>query len=64
MIVSPRIPPELVEPVPISDRQARTLRDLSVLATEHLESALEANGRLAAVGQIVAEAEAIAEEYE
>lgn len=57
-IVVPEVPRELREPVPISDRQAITLRDLTVLATEHLGSAQAANAKIVATDKILACAEA------
>lgn len=50
------IPPELLEPVPISDRRATTLRELSLLATEHLAAAQTANGKIEAIAEIQAAA--------
>ena len=40
-------------PCPISDRKVRTVNELAALATEHLRSAECANGKLAAVAEIV-----------
>lgn len=54
----PVVPTELREPVPISDRQARTLRDLAVLATEHLDAAQRANSKIEAIDEILTAAEA------
>ena len=51
--VKPEIPAQLLEPTPISDRQAKTYRDLAILATEHLNSAQQANADKAAIKQIV-----------
>lgn len=56
----PVVPTELREPCAISERQARTLRDLAVLATEHLGSAQCANAKIEAVDEILLAAEAAA----
>jgi len=47
------VPPELLRPVPVSQRQAVTYRDLAVLATEHRSALLQANAQIEAVAQIV-----------
>lgn len=49
----PDVPAQLLEPTPISDRQAVTYRDLALLATEHLNSAQQANADKAAIKQIL-----------
>jgi len=51
--LSPDVPAELLEPTPISDREAETYRDLAVLATEHLNSARQANADKAALRDIL-----------
>jgi hypothetical protein len=51
--VRPKIPAETLTPCPISDRKARTVNALAVLATEHLRAAECANGKLEAVAQIL-----------
>jgi len=53
-----QVPNELREPCEISDRQAVTLRDLALLATEHLGSAQCANGRILAIDEILTKAKA------
>lgn len=50
VFVAPVIPAELLEECPISDRRADTFRQLATLATEHLETAQCANGKLKAIG--------------
>lgn len=47
------IPAQLLEPTPISQRQAKTYRDLAILATEHRNSAEQANADKAAVKRIL-----------
>lgn len=54
------VPKELREPCPISDRRAETLRQLAVLATEHLQSAQCANGRIVKIDEILTNAESAA----
>lgn len=51
--VRPDIPAETLTPCEISDRKVRTVNELAALATEHLRSAECANGKLAAVGEII-----------
>ncbi|MCZ4351523.1 hypothetical protein O4H61_03250 [Roseovarius aestuarii] len=51
--VKPEIPAQLMEPTPISKRQAVTYRDLAILATEHLQSARQANADKAAIKEIL-----------
>ena len=48
---------DLRTPVPISDRHAETLRDLSILATEHLGAAQAANAKIVAIDEILTCAE-------
>lgn len=57
-IVVPEVPADLRTPVPLSERQAKTLRDLTILATEHLHSAQQANGQITAIDTILTCAEA------
>lgn len=51
----PAIPPETLIPCPISERRAETLRQLAVLAGEHLEAARCANGKIETIARILAE---------
>ena len=51
--VQPDVPAELLKPVPVSDRQARTYRDLALLATEHLAGLRQANEQISALAIIV-----------
>lgn len=51
--VRPDIPHALLEPVPVSDRVAKTYRDLAVLATEHLAGLETANAKIEALAVIV-----------
>jgi len=51
--VRPDVPPELLRPVPVSERQARTYRDLAVLATEHRAGLEQANAQIEALAVIV-----------
>jgi len=60
-LIVPQVSEDLRQPVPISDRQARTLRDLTVLATEHLVAAQQANAQIVAIDKILTCAEARAE---
>ena len=48
-----QIDPALLEPCPISARRAETLRDLAILATEHLTAAQCANGKILAIAETV-----------
>ena len=47
------VPAQLLEPTPISERQAKTYRDLAILATEHRNSAEQANADKAAIKEII-----------
>ncbi|WP_420882803.1 Rz1-like lysis system protein LysC [Sulfitobacter pontiacus] len=47
------IPAELLEPTPISTRRPETYRELAILATEHLNSARQANADKAAIAEIL-----------
>jgi hypothetical protein len=49
----PDIPVDLLVPCAVSARVAETYRDLAVLATEHLNTAQCANGKIEALGQIL-----------
>lgn len=51
--VRPDVPAELLEPVPVSKRVARTYRDLAVLATEHKAGLEQANEQIIALAEIV-----------
>ena len=51
--VSPDIPTETLTPCPLSDRTVETYRELAVLATEHLNTARCANGKIEAVAEIL-----------
>lgn len=53
--VKPEIAADLLTPCAISERQAKTYRDLAVLATEHLGSAQCANGKISAIATSLAE---------
>lgn len=57
VFIRPDIPAETLTECPISDRVAETYRDLAILATEHLDTARCANGKLGAVREILAGAE-------
>ncbi len=57
-IAVPEVPKHLRAPVPISDRRAETLRDLSILATEHLVAAQTANDKIKSIDAILTCAEA------
>ena len=47
------IPAELLAPTPISTRRPATYRELAILATEHLNSARQANADKAAIAEIL-----------
>lgn len=55
--VKPDIPGETLTPCPISDRQARTVNQLAILATEHRRSAECANGKIEAIAEILGQPE-------
>lgn len=57
-IVLPHIPAETRAPCDISDREVKTVKELAILATEHLRSAECANGKIEAIDEILTEAEA------
>jgi hypothetical protein len=57
-VIVPQVSADLRQPVPISDRRAETLRDLSLLATEHLVSAQAANDKITTIDTILRCAEA------
>tara|TARA_X000001316_G_scaffold12129_1_gene5693 strand:+ start:789 stop:998 length:210 start_codon:yes stop_codon:yes gene_type:complete len=46
------VPPDLLVPCVVSDRQAETWREVAVLATEHLNTAQCANAKIEALAQI------------
>lgn len=46
------IPPDLLVPCKISDRQVETWREVAVLAAEHLNTAQCANAKIEALAQI------------
>lgn len=52
-LVSPKIPNELLEPVPVPDREARTLRDIGLLVVDYDEALSEANSKIEATKKIV-----------
>lgn len=47
------VPVQLLEPTPISQRKPANYRDLAILATEHLNSAEQANADKAAIKKIL-----------
>lgn len=51
--VSPDIPAELLTICPLSERQARTVKELAILATEHRRTAECSNGKIEAMAAIV-----------
>lgn len=53
VFLKPDIPAETLTPCPISDRQVRTVNELAALATEHLNSARCANGKVEAIALIL-----------
>lgn len=53
VFVRPDIPGETLTPCQISERQARTVKELAILATEHLRSAECANGKIGAIAEIL-----------
>ena len=55
--VKPNIPNETLTPCVISDRQARTVNELAILATEHLRAAECANGKIEAIAEILSDDE-------
>jgi|GEM_PF-4971562 hypothetical protein len=57
-MVVPEVSASLRSPVPISDRRAETVRDLAILATEHLVAAQQANAQIEAIDEILTCAEA------
>jgi len=52
-LVSPAIPGELLQPVPVPDREADTLKDVGLLLVDYDEALGEANSRIEATGEIV-----------
>lgn len=58
VFVVPAVSVELRTPCPISQRQARTNRDLAILATEHRSTAGCANEKIEAIDLILTDAEA------
>ena len=52
-LVSPKIPNDLLEPVPVPDREARTLRDIGLLVVDYDEALSEANSKIEATKKIV-----------
>lgn len=55
------VPAETRQPCPLSDRKVSTVKELAALATEHKGTALCANGKIAAIDEILTEAELKAE---
>lgn len=53
--VKPDFPAPLLDPCPLSERVAKTYRDLAILATEHKNTAICANGRITSIAEIVAQ---------
>lgn len=53
MPVRTEVPRQLLDPTPISQRKPATYRDLAILATEHLNSAEQANADKAAIKKIL-----------
>ena len=51
--ITPDIPTETLTPCPISDRKVSTVNELAVLATEHLESATCANGKIEVIATVL-----------
>jgi len=51
--ITPDIPTETLTPCPISDRKVSTVNELAALATEHLESATCANGKIEVIATIL-----------
>lgn len=52
-LVTPRIPSELLEPVPVPDRQTDTLRDIGLLIVDYDEALGEANSKIEATAEIM-----------
>lgn len=50
----PEIPTETLTPCQISERKVKTVNELAALATEHLQSAQCANGKIDAIAEIYA----------
>lgn len=57
VFVTPDVPYELRTPVAAPDRQVRTLKDVGVVLTDHVEALETANGKIAAIDCILAAAE-------
>lgn len=53
VFVEPEFDNETLTPCAISNRRATTLRELGLLATEHLESALCANSKIETVAEVL-----------
>lgn len=53
--VKPEIPDETLTPCPISERKVKTVKELAVLATEHLRSAECANGKIETIATVLKE---------
>lgn len=57
VFIVPAVSVDLRTACPVSQRQARTNRDLAVLATEHLNTAQCANEKIEAIDVILTDAE-------
>ena len=57
-LVSPRIPNELREPVPVPDRDASTLKDIGLLLVDYDEALGDANSKIVATDEILTKFEA------
>lgn len=52
-LISPSIPADLLEPVPVPDRETKTLKDFGLLVVDYDQSLKEANSKIAATSEIV-----------
>ncbi len=53
-LISPSIPSELLEPVTVPSRQAKTLKDLGLLVVDYDQALEQANSKIEATGAIMA----------
>ncbi|PWE32796.1 hypothetical protein DDZ14_08605 [Maritimibacter sp. 55A14] len=51
--VRPDIPAETLTPCPISERKVETVKELAVLATEHLRAAECAKGKIETLAEVL-----------
>lgn len=57
-LISPKVPTELRQPVEVQLRDATSLRDVALILTDYVEALEAANGKIAAIDEILTRFEA------